>query len=96
MSKKAKRLSRIRRNKKTVRYDDLISVLEYHGFTIRPAKGSHIVAKRVSDERTISITIVKPHQSKFVKAAYVTLALKEIDNVLAEQASEEEANGTED
>ncbi|GAB5426502.1 MAG: hypothetical protein Crog4KO_36490 [Crocinitomicaceae bacterium] len=86
----------MRRNKKTVRFDELISVLEDHGFTIRPAKGSHIVAKRVSDEGTVSITIVKPHQSKFVKAFYVTSVLKEIDNVLAEQASEEEDNGRED
>ena len=96
MSKKKKRLLRMRRNKKNVRFDDLISVLEDHGFAVRQGKGSHVMAERLTDEGTISIALVKPHQSKFVKVAYVKLALKEIDNVLAEQASEEEDNGTED
>ena len=96
MSKKKKRLLRMRRNKKNVRFDELISVLEDHGFSVRYGKGSHVIAKCPMNTGTLKVTFVKPHTSKFVKANYVISVLKVIDKIMAEQASEDEDDGRED
>ncbi|MCA9912537.1 MAG: type II toxin-antitoxin system HicA family toxin [Anaerolineae bacterium] len=90
MTKREKRLQKIRQNPRNVRYDDLITVLEDFGFTIHHGKGSHIGLRLETEEQTIKFTIVKPHETKFVKSVYVKMALKEIDRVIEASESEEE------
>ena len=42
MSKRKKRLEKIRRNPKNARKDELASVLEEYGFTLDLSEGSHM------------------------------------------------------
>jgi predicted RNA binding protein YcfA (HicA-like mRNA interferase family) len=41
VSRREKLLAKIRNNPKSVRYDELAKVLEWHGFDLRRSKGSH-------------------------------------------------------
>ncbi|MEL6407898.1 MAG: type II toxin-antitoxin system HicA family toxin [Chloroflexota bacterium] len=90
MTKKEKRLRKIRQNRRNVRFDDFVSALQDYGFSIREGKGSHVMAERLTDNGTVSIALVKPHKGKYVKVTYVTRALKEIDTVIEEQQTVDE------
>jgi antitoxin HicB len=84
MSKQDKRLEAIRRNPKNVRFRELCTVLEAHGFTGRPGKGDHSVFSHPLLIGNLSIDSRHP----FLLLPYVKAALKAIDD--ADAASEEE------
>jgi predicted RNA binding protein YcfA (HicA-like mRNA interferase family) len=46
-------LQTIRANPRSVRYRELVRVLEHHGVAIRQGKGSHLVAQRDGELYTI-------------------------------------------
>ena len=70
MSRREKLLARIRNNARSVTYDELAKVLEWHGFQVRKAKGSHRILKR--GDTKIVIVWRKPHvHSKAAKEALV-------------------------
>ena len=50
MTKREKRIQKIRQNPRTVRYDDLVAVMEDYGFVLRESGGSHVFADCVLDE----------------------------------------------
>lgn len=87
MTKREKRLQKLRQNPKNVSFEDLQTVLEDFGFELIRSSGSH---------HSFSITISgEPHllvvpYHRPVKSIYVREALKLID--LMEQESEEEDN----
>lgn len=87
MIKRRKRLERIRRNPKSVSFEDLQQVLVDYGFTLERSSGSHHIFKfEIEGEiATIIIPFARP-----VKAAYVKDALKVIDEIekLSEQAED--------
>ena len=41
MSKKAKLLAKIRNNPRAVRFEELVKLLEWHGFELKRVRGSH-------------------------------------------------------
>jgi predicted RNA binding protein YcfA (HicA-like mRNA interferase family) len=86
MSKREKRLQKIRQNPKNVSFDDLKLVLEDHGFWLDHATGSHHVFKvQVSDEeRTLVVPFKQP-----VKSIYVKQALEMIDDLEMLQGDED-------
>lgn len=82
MSRRKKRLEKLRRNQKNVSFKDLRLVLEDCGFELVRSSGSH---------HSFSVTIegesrlfVVPYKHP-VKPVYVREALKLIDQILAEQ-----------
>lgn len=89
MSKRKKRLERIRNNPKNVSFDELRHLLEDYGFTLRHIAGSHY---------TFSVTIhdqdhllVVPF-NRPIKAIYVKKALQLIDKVIEEMHIDDEQN----
>ena len=64
MTKKEKRMRKIRQNRRNVRFDDLISALQDYGFSIREGKDSHVMTERLTEDGTVSIALVRPHKSK--------------------------------
>ena len=78
MSKRQKRLEKIRANPRQVRFADLRSALESLQFRARPGKGDHWVFEH--DLLTYVVT-VDPRRP-VVLAVYVRQALKAADDVL--------------
>jgi len=64
MSKKKKRLQKMRQNKRNVSYGDYSSVLEDYGYVVQSGKGSHRKAICNIDDRTWTIIFVEPHGNK--------------------------------
>ncbi len=82
MSKRTKRLQRLRNNPKNVSFDDLRMVVEDYGFTLERSSGSHYSFKvEIAGEFRL---LVVPY-SKPVKPIYVKDAIELIDEILAEQ-----------
>ncbi|NOR83637.1 MAG: addiction module toxin, HicA family [Ardenticatenales bacterium] len=72
MSRREKLLARIRNNPRSVTYDELAGVLEWHGFECRKGKGSHRIFKRGGTK--IVIVWRKPHvHSNAVKEALAVI-----------------------
>ncbi len=94
MTKKEKRLRRMRQNPKNVRYDDLISVLLDYDFEVREGKGSHVFVQCQIGDNVWLETITRPHgNKKTVNQQGVKRLLKMLDeiiDVLAEIEAEED------
>ncbi len=78
MTRRTKRIERLRRNPKSVRYEELCTVLDDLGF-IRRQRGSHI--HYTVGGYNITVPIRKP----FLKAVYVKLALEIIDEIVEDE-----------
>ena len=76
MSRRRKRIDRIRSNRKDVSFSDLCRILDDHGFNIRGGKGSHYAA--IHPETGITVTIVRRSP---VKQVYVEKSLEAIEAV---------------
>ena len=82
MTKKEKRLQKMRRNPRRVTFDELVSVLEDHGFNIRQRAGSHYFVDTQIGDRVWTVTIVKPHGGKkYIHPKAVKRILKYIDEM---------------
>lgn len=93
MSKKRKRLERLRQNPKNVTFEDLRTVLEDYGFTLERSSGSHHSFKvKLGDEY---ILLVIPYRRP-IKPNYVKDALAIIDEIMAAQTSTEESDEDEE
>ena len=82
MTRKEKRLQKMRKNPRNVTFDELVSVFEYYGFTIRQGKGSHWFVRFEIRGRVWKDTIDKPHGNrKYVNAIIVNRILKDLDEI---------------
>ena len=86
MSKRQKRLERIRQNPNNVSLADLRSVLEDYGFEHRKTTGSHYTFSYVLDGSTRLLVV--PFRRP-VKLIYVKQALRIIDQIIQEQGEDE-------
>ncbi len=77
MSKKDKLLAKIRKNPKSVRFEDLDAILARLGFQKRQ-KGSHATYTR---QGLPPLTIPHPHRQPFVVPVYVKQFLAVIDEL---------------
>lgn len=82
MSKREKRLERIRQNPNSVSLDDLRRVLEDFGFEHRNTSGSHFTFSYTigSETKLFTVPFNRP-----IKPIYVKQALKLIDRMIQEQ-----------
>lgn len=94
MTKKEKRLQKMRRNPRKVTFDELISVLEDYGFAIRQGKGSHYFARTEIQGRVWKETVDKPHgRRKYVNPIIVKRILQylnELDQWIEESGADDE------
>lgn len=75
MSKKAKRLERIKNNPRAVRPDELWGLLEDNGWTWRKAGGtSHRVYTKPG-----APTFTIPHKVPYIKEHYVSVVLEALE-----------------
>lgn len=89
MSKRAKRLARIRQNPRNVSFQELAQLLEDYGFIMRKGSGSsHHVFRAEIGDHLWKLTI--PHRKPHVKEAYVKEALAAIDEIIAVSDSQED------
>lgn len=86
VSKREKRLARLRQNPKDVLFVDLKQVLEDYGFEHIRTSGSHHTFIAQRDERSWRLTI--PF-NRPIKQAYVMQALAAIDEIIALNQGEE-------
>jgi predicted RNA binding protein YcfA (HicA-like mRNA interferase family) len=77
MSKREKRLSKIRQNPKHVSKDELDQVLVDYGFINREGKGSHTVYQHPGEETPIVVAV----HGKHVPAYIVKQVLAAIDRI---------------
>jgi predicted RNA binding protein YcfA (HicA-like mRNA interferase family) len=89
MSKRQKRLQKLRQNPKDVSFDDLKQVLEDFGFEHVRTVGSHhtFIAQHGEKDWRLTIPFHRP-----VKQAYVVMALAAIDEIIAMKYEEEQAD----
>jgi hypothetical protein len=90
VSKKKKRLERMRINKRNVSYSDFIAVLGDYAYSWRSGKGSHRVATVNLEAKTLTLTFVEPHEGKFMHHKDVERLLKQINEIEAISDTEEE------
>ena len=76
MTKREKRLQKLRQNPKNVAFEELRQVLEDEGFTLDHATGSHHIFRRVIGERVFRVVI--PY-ARPVKSPYVRQVLAAVD-----------------
>jgi predicted RNA binding protein YcfA (HicA-like mRNA interferase family) len=82
MTKRQKRLQKMRQNRRTVSYGDYISTLDDYGYEIWKRKGSHRGAKRTIGNKTWILTFVEPHGNrKFMHPEGVKELLAQIDEI---------------
>jgi hypothetical protein len=94
MTKRQKRLQRIRQNSNNVSLDDLRKVLEDYGFEYRQTVGSHFTFSYVIGGQTKLFVV--PFRRP-IKPIYVKRALKIIDEVIQERgANEPDENDSEE
>jgi predicted RNA binding protein YcfA (HicA-like mRNA interferase family) len=87
VSKRRKRLQRIRQNPKNASFEDLRTLLEDYGFTFERSSGSHHSFKvRIKGEYVL---FVAPYRRP-VKPNYVRDALKLIEEIESELGDEED------
>lgn len=82
MSKRQKRLARLRQNPKNVSFEELKQVLIDYGFEHIRTAGSHHTFIAIVDDRDWRLTI--PF-NRPVKTPYVRAALEAIDAIIAQQ-----------
>lgn len=87
MSKRQKRLERLRKNPKNVSLDDLRHVLQDYGFEYKQTVGSHYTfsIEIGGTSRLLVIPFRRP-----LKSVYVKKALKLIDEKIEEQGEDDE------
>ena len=93
MSKREKRLQKIRQNPNDVSFDELRQVLEDHGFVLDHATGSHHIFRR--QVNTIDLRVNIPY-ARPVKSRYVNQALKVIDSARSADKTESEEGNNND
>lgn len=81
MTKRKKRLERIRQNPKNVSFEELRRVVESFGFTLNRVKGSHYIFDVQLEEQVESLVI--PFKKPHVKPVYVKRCLEIIDLIIA-------------
>lgn len=86
MSKRKKRLEKLRRNQKNVSFKDLQLILEDCGFELVRSSGSHHSFSVTIDGESRLFVVPYKHP---VKPVYIREALKLIDLIIAEQAEPE-------
>jgi predicted RNA binding protein YcfA (HicA-like mRNA interferase family) len=91
MSKRKKRLERIRQNPKHVSEANLGQVLLDYGFVQRGGKGSHTVYQHPREETPIIVAV----HGKHVPAYIVKQALAALDRII-QQETADEADDAED
>lgn len=74
MTKHGRRIERLRQDPKTVRFEDIETVLLAEGFSSRQ-RGSHVVFVR--GRHRVTVPVRKP----FVKPVYVKLVLENLDEL---------------
>lgn len=88
MTKREKRLEKLRQNPKNVRPDELDAVLTSEGFVVARQKGSHKRYDRGIHQLTV------PQREPFLLDVYVTQALDMLDAIAArEHQGEGERDG---
>jgi len=85
VSKRKKRLLKIRQNPKAVSFDDLRKVLEDFGFEAVRSKGSHFAFRHPVLKELFVLPYRKPH----VKPEYVDQFVSIVDTVLVLLVDEE-------
>lgn len=98
MTKREKRLQRMRQNPRNVNYEDLIAILEAFGFSVRASGsgGSHVVARYEAAGKVWRVTLVRPHgRSKHVNQTYVKQIIKTIDEIVEMTERPETQDGEE-
>ena len=85
MTKRDKRLQRIRDNPKDVSFDELSRVLEDYDFEHVRTSGSHHTFIAIVGSRNWRLTI--PF-NRPIKAPYVRMALEAVDEIIEAKASE--------
>jgi predicted RNA binding protein YcfA (HicA-like mRNA interferase family) len=90
MSRRAKRLARLRQNPQNASFQDLRRVLEDYGFVLDRVIGSHYIFYVTIGGKVwrLTVPLKKPH----LKAVYVKEALKIIDEIIALLGLEDEAD----
>ncbi|GIK65539.1 MAG: hypothetical protein BroJett018_33330 [Chloroflexota bacterium] len=83
MSKKEKRLAKLRSNPKNIRFDELVAVLQDFGFESVHVVGSHHKFRVEIGEKVYQVEIV--YRTPHVKKGYVTLVLETIDTILKDK-----------
>jgi len=86
MSKRKKRLERLRQNPNNVSLDGLRRVLEDYGFEYRQTVGSHYTFTYILEGETLLFVV--PFRRP-VKPVYVKRAIKLIDQIIEEQGEDE-------
>lgn len=86
MSKRDKRLQRLKQNPKNVAFDELKQVLGDYGFEHVRTAGSHhtFIAQAFGSDWRLTIPFNRP-----IKQAYVIQALRAIDEIIALRGEEE-------
>ena len=93
MTKREKRLQKMRNNPKAVRFNDLLSVLDDYEFNVGDARGSHYVVSHPDYSAIEAFSIVRPHgKRKQVAAVYVKKVLAAIDAVIELREADGEDN----
>lgn len=89
MSKRKKRLERIRQNPNNVSLEDLRKVLDDYGFEYRQTVGSHytFTVKINGEDKLLVVPYRRP-----VKLIYVKKALKLIDQIIEEQEDDDDSD----
>ena len=81
MTKRQKRLARIRQNPKNVTFEDLAQVLEDYGFELKRSKGSHHIFESVVDNKVRQLVI--PYRKPHIKAVHVKKAINLIEEIIS-------------
>ena len=87
MSKREKRLQKLRQNPKNVSLAQLRQVLEDYGFTLKRISGSHHFFEAQIDEQVWKLTIPRAVP---IKLAYVKQSLAAIDEIRALEIEEKD------
>jgi predicted RNA binding protein YcfA (HicA-like mRNA interferase family) len=93
MSKREKRLEKLRQNPKDVSFEELRQVLEDHGFVLDHATGSHHIFRRQINgiDLRVNIPYARP-----VKSRYVNQALEAIDRARSADKTESKERNNDD
>ncbi len=95
MTKREKRIQRMRQNPTKVLYNDFVRLLEDFGFEVVNAKGSHRKAKLQVNEETYRLVFAEPHgKNKYVHPKAIQAVLQIIDEI--KKAQEDEDGNPED
>ncbi len=87
MTKREKRLQRIRQNPKNVSFEDLRQVLEDHQFVLERSAGSHFQFYAEVGGKLYRLSV--PFKRPFIMAVYVKRALQVIDEIAANIEAED-------